>query len=331
MAKAAQKSGIVNAIVRCPAGVFRGVEQEGVRIFRGIAYALQPSGSNRWKPPSPVPSRSGVYDATHFGPACPQPPRRSGSIYASELAGKGEDCLSLNVWMPQDADGAPVFVWIHGGSLIWGGSSEPFYDGTELAKRGIVVVSFNYQAGDFRLSCASRAERRGARRHVRQLRTSGPDRRAGMGPKQHQGLWRRSGQGHRRRGIRRRAKRTLPDVRAAGARSLLEGDRAKCLCDFDAGSETGPLRRRTGGNGRGTDRAGSGCGRYRGPEGNGFSPARNCCGGSGFFAFGCRGRPTAASADRRDFRARRTGAGAVAGRVQQWRDPFAPVPGACRM
>src|SRR3546814_16285283 len=38
-------------------------------------------------------------------------------------------------------------VWIHGGALIGGSSSEPMYDGTKLAQRGIVVVSINYRLG----------------------------------------------------------------------------------------------------------------------------------------------------------------------------------------
>src|SRR5690606_16341860 len=94
----------------------------------------------RWKPPLAVQPWRAVRGATAFGPACIQPPRRAGSIYAYDLGTTSEDCLSLNIWAPADAAGAPVFVWIHGGSLIWGASSEPFYDGEKLAGRGIAVV-----------------------------------------------------------------------------------------------------------------------------------------------------------------------------------------------
>ena len=38
-------------------------------------------------------------------------------------------------------------VWIHGGSLTTGSSSEAIYDGAKLAARGIVVVSINYRLG----------------------------------------------------------------------------------------------------------------------------------------------------------------------------------------
>ena len=48
---------------------------------------------------------------------------------------------------PPNARKAPVFVWIHGGALSGGSGSEPLYDGTKLAERGIVVVTINYRLG----------------------------------------------------------------------------------------------------------------------------------------------------------------------------------------
>src|SRR3546814_19302735 len=63
------------------------------------------------------------------------------------MTSPSEDCLTLNVWAPVDASKLLVMVWIHGGALIGGSSSEPMYDGTKLAQRGIVVVSINYRLG----------------------------------------------------------------------------------------------------------------------------------------------------------------------------------------
>ena len=66
---------------------------------------------------------------------------------ADEPQPVSEDCLTLNIWAPADARDAPVFFWIHGGSLAIGSSREPLYDGARLAARGIVVVSINYRLG----------------------------------------------------------------------------------------------------------------------------------------------------------------------------------------
>jgi para-nitrobenzyl esterase len=135
-------------VVKAPAGAVRGEAAGKLHIFKGIPYALAPTGPRRWKPPLPVPTWKETRDATSFGPACMQPKPRSGSIYEWDLASMSEDCLSLNIWAPADARNAPVFLWIHGGALTAGSSSEPMYDGTKLAaEHGIVVVSINYRLG----------------------------------------------------------------------------------------------------------------------------------------------------------------------------------------
>lgn len=97
----------------------------------------------------PLPRWQGILDATTSGPACTQPPRRSGSLYASQLARTAEDCLFLDIWAPEGATDLPVFVWIHGGSFIWGAGSEPHHDGAALARRGAIVVTINYRLGVF--------------------------------------------------------------------------------------------------------------------------------------------------------------------------------------
>jgi para-nitrobenzyl esterase len=61
-----------------------------------------------------------------------------------------EDCLYLNVWSGARAgDKRPVMVWIHGGAWTRGAGSVPTYDGTALAKKGVVVVTTNYRLGVF--------------------------------------------------------------------------------------------------------------------------------------------------------------------------------------
>nr|WP_316626890.1 carboxylesterase family protein [uncultured Brevundimonas sp.] len=59
-----------------------------------------------------------------------------------------EDCLNLNVWRPAAASQpAPVMVWIHGGGLVNGSGTARLYDGSALARRGMVVVTLNYRLG----------------------------------------------------------------------------------------------------------------------------------------------------------------------------------------
>jgi para-nitrobenzyl esterase len=143
MAAYAQSAPLVHA----PAGSVRGAQQGELRVFKGLPYALAPEGSRRWRPPESLPTWKGERDATQFGPACYQPKSGPGNIYADDPATMSEDCLSLNIWAPKNARKAPVLVWIHGGALTTGSSSESVYDGAALANRGLVVVSINYRLG----------------------------------------------------------------------------------------------------------------------------------------------------------------------------------------
>lgn len=49
-----------------------------------------------------------------------------------------EDCLYLNIWMPDDAEEKqlPVAVYIHGGGFGGGYSSEMEFDGVAYSRRG---------------------------------------------------------------------------------------------------------------------------------------------------------------------------------------------------
>jgi para-nitrobenzyl esterase len=113
--------------------------------YRGIPYALAPTGNRRWALPEPVTTLgTGVFQAYNFGPACPQQAR-----FSLTEGSTNEDCLSINVSMPagtKSTDNLPVFVWIHGGAFIGGSSS--LYRLDKLAAEGkMVVVSMNYRLG----------------------------------------------------------------------------------------------------------------------------------------------------------------------------------------
>ena len=119
--------------------------QYSVYEYRGIPYALAPTGNRRWALPTPVTTLgSGVFQAYNFGPACPQQAR-----FNLTEGSTNEDCLSINVSMPagtKSTDNLPVFVWIHGGAFIGGSSS--LYRLDKLAAEGkMVVVSMNYRLG----------------------------------------------------------------------------------------------------------------------------------------------------------------------------------------
>jgi para-nitrobenzyl esterase len=128
-------------------GVLQGVRSDGVVAYKGVPYAQPPVGPLRWRAPVPAAGWTGVRDASAFGNACLQPPQPPTGLYSGGLAPMSEDCLKLNVWAPAGAKRLPVMVWIHGGALLGGGSSEPLYDGVKLARQGIVLVSINYRLG----------------------------------------------------------------------------------------------------------------------------------------------------------------------------------------
>ncbi|WP_459788309.1 carboxylesterase/lipase family protein [Alteriqipengyuania sp. 357] len=137
------------AVVETSAGAVEGSLDDAIASYKGIPYAAPPVGDLRWKPPQELAGWDGTLDATAFGPACYQPTvsGAASSIYQDETGPLSEDCLSLNIWAPQDATTAPVFVWIHGGALVSGTSRFGMYDGTRMAQQGAIVVSINYRLG----------------------------------------------------------------------------------------------------------------------------------------------------------------------------------------
>lgn len=135
--------------VMISAGRLSGIDlADGIHTFKGIPYAAAPVGDLRWRRPAPAPSWSSTREATEFGAACPQGMGFARMMGVNALE-RSEDCLFLNVWTPAetDAEKLPVMVWIHGGGLSVGWGHQSLYDGTELAKRGVVLVSINYRLG----------------------------------------------------------------------------------------------------------------------------------------------------------------------------------------
>ncbi len=124
----------------------------GVATFLGIPFAAPPVGAFRWRPPQPPPYRNSDWKADQFGASCMQNQPGSRLPWTEEFMTQGpidEDCLYLNVWTTAKnaGDRHPVLFWIYGGAFSEGSSAVAVYNGAELAKKGVVVVTANYRVG----------------------------------------------------------------------------------------------------------------------------------------------------------------------------------------
>ncbi|NXL95935.1 CEL lipase, partial [Alectura lathami] len=120
-----------------------------IDIFRGIPFAAPPK---TLEDPQPHPGWEGTLKTKKFKNRCMQ-----ATLAQTDVRGE-EDCLYLNIWIPQGkkevSTQLPVMVWIYGGAFLFGGSQGAnfldnyLYDGEEIAVRGnVIVVTFNYRLG----------------------------------------------------------------------------------------------------------------------------------------------------------------------------------------
>ncbi|MFC4907875.1 carboxylesterase/lipase family protein [Actinomadura gamaensis] len=138
---------MTDVVARTDLGAVRGVEADGLAVFRGVPYAAAPEGELRFRPSVPAEAWDGVRDATRFGTPPPQlsPLPTTPPVWHP---GDGLDCLSVNVWTPDlGGGGLPVMVWFYGGAWRVGASVMPHYDAARIAQAGVVVVTFNYRTG----------------------------------------------------------------------------------------------------------------------------------------------------------------------------------------
>lgn len=109
--------------VNLPQGTFTGIvlHEQGystaINAFLGIPYAQPPVGDLRFRPPVSVEASLKKFDATRYGPQCPQ--STLVKAHAPDEPGMSEDCLTINVFQPYGVDFSvqkvPVAVNIHGG------------------------------------------------------------------------------------------------------------------------------------------------------------------------------------------------------------------------
>lgn len=89
-------------------------------------------------------------------PALPPVPANLSELFPALLPGETEDCLFLDVHVPKevfhgDERGAAVWLWIHGGGLMFGSkNSDPDCKGLLARSREgdggpVIVVSINYR------------------------------------------------------------------------------------------------------------------------------------------------------------------------------------------
>lgn len=127
-------------------GKLRGYRENGVTIFKGIPYAADASGINRFKKAAPVQPWAGVRDALQLGFPSIQPPNQT---YGLNEPDPSENCLVLNIWTPaNDNKKRPVMVYNHGGGFRTGSGGSTSQDGANLARMyDVVVVATNHRLG----------------------------------------------------------------------------------------------------------------------------------------------------------------------------------------
>ncbi|KAJ4396891.1 hypothetical protein N0V93_001113 [Gnomoniopsis smithogilvyi] len=164
-----------NGTIITTSGPVMGRVVNNVNEFLGIPYAQAPTGSLRFEPPQRF-NGTALINATNFGFTCPQPagsapgagtagappPNFAAAgitpaglalfgVALSNTAPQGEDCLSLNIWVPNGgAASKPVTIFVHGGGLTTGSSNVPMYNGNIFAgEQDVIVVNLNYRLGIF--------------------------------------------------------------------------------------------------------------------------------------------------------------------------------------
>ncbi|XP_066248312.1 acetylcholinesterase-like [Euwallacea similis] len=159
-------------VVETTSGAVRGYSKtvlgRDVHVFTGIPFAKPPIEQLRFRRPVPIDSWHGVLDATKLPNSCFQEryeyfPGFEGEEMWNPNTNISEDCLYLNIWVPQrlrirhhdnkppmERPKVPVLIWIYGGGYMSGTSTLDIYDADIIAATSdVIVASMQYRVGSF--------------------------------------------------------------------------------------------------------------------------------------------------------------------------------------
>jgi carboxylesterase type B len=160
-----------NPVVSTPVGKIKGVSDGKVQRFLGIPYAQAPVGALRFKKPVPLtPNPNANIDATQYGDACLVRISDAPNPILSFLARvdpptRSEDCLNLDIYVPEGAKDLPVMVWTFPGGFDTGDSQGlGNYYGNRVLERfpNAIIVSFNARVGPFGYLAGTDLEKEGS-------------------------------------------------------------------------------------------------------------------------------------------------------------------------
>jgi para-nitrobenzyl esterase len=138
--------------VKVESGLLQGTSKDGVTVYKGVPFAAPPVGNLRWCAPQPPASWEGVRKTVKFSANPIQVMVKEYGPWVAEYQPQGEiseDCLYLNIWTAAKSpkEKLPVMVYIPGGAFTGGSGNVPVYNGENLAKKELVVVTINYRVG----------------------------------------------------------------------------------------------------------------------------------------------------------------------------------------
>nr|ABO31937.1 acetylcholinesterase [Liposcelis bostrychophila] len=161
-------------VVETSTGLVKGISKmvldREVHVFYGIPFAKPPVGPLRFRRPVPIDPWHGVFDATALPNSCYQEryeyfPGFEGEEMWNPNTNISEDCLYLNIWVPQRVrlrhhggsqqderrpHKVPMLIWIYGGGFMSGTSTLDVYDADIVAATSdVIVASMQYRVGAF--------------------------------------------------------------------------------------------------------------------------------------------------------------------------------------